>query len=65
MSVKITFKCDACGKDFTPRDDKGEPRIVGGIKGLSKDDKGLSNLDIDLCEDCFSKIVKCYEEIKK
>jgi hypothetical protein len=53
----IKFRCDACPKEFTPRDKDGQPSPVGGIRGIVEfPDKSMKGIELDFCPECWKKI---------
>ncbi len=66
---KISFECDACSKEFTGRDEKGEILPVGGMNGFYKkpvmgEDKTMTEqmmqYNFDLCPECNKKVLDFY-----
>ena len=61
-----TFKCDGCGKLFTPRDGAGKIQAVGGATGFHEKmvatEKGelqskLMQYSFDFCVECNKKLM--------
>jgi hypothetical protein len=64
MSIRQIFECDICHKQFTSRDEKGEPRIIGGVKGAIKENGQINGVDYDFCPTCYSKLIKFINILK-
>lgn len=42
---------------FTSRDENGEPRIIGGVKGAIKVGEQINGVDMDFCPTCYQRVI--------
>jgi hypothetical protein len=63
--IRQSFICDICSQEFTSRDETGEPRIIGGVKGMIKINGQVNGVDIDFCPRCYEHLINFINVLKK